>query len=61
MIDSGEELDIVYTTDSLIVTISTDGHTSVAIGRQDKGAALSQSPRQTGKTDDHGLQIAAEI
>ena len=33
MIDTGEELDIVYTTDSLIVTTPTDGHTTVIIAR----------------------------
>jgi len=33
MIDTGEELDIVYTTDSIIVTTPTDGRTSVVIGR----------------------------
>ena len=30
-LDTGEELDIVYTTDSLIVTTPTDGHTSVLV------------------------------
>jgi len=30
-IDNGEELDIVYTTNSLIVTTSTDGHTSSVV------------------------------
>jgi len=33
MISSGEKLDIVYTTDSLIVTTPTDGHTSVVIAK----------------------------
>ena len=33
MIDTGEELDIVYTTDSLIVTTLTGGNTSVIIAR----------------------------
>jgi len=33
VIDTGEKLDIVYTTDSLIVTTPTDGHTSAIIGR----------------------------
>ena len=34
MIDTGEELDIAYATDSLIVTTSTDGHTeSVVIAK----------------------------
>jgi len=32
-IDTGEKLDIVYTTDSFIITTPTDGHTSVVIGR----------------------------
>ena len=32
-IDTGEKLDIVYTTDSLIVTTPTDGHTSEVITR----------------------------
>jgi len=36
MINTGEELDIVYTTDSLIVTTPTDGHTTVVITKQDK-------------------------
>ena len=36
MIDTGEKLDIVYTTDSLIVITPTDGHTSVMIARQEK-------------------------
>jgi len=33
MIDTGEELDVVYTTDSLLVAIPTDGHTSVTISK----------------------------
>jgi len=32
-IDTGDKLDIVYTTDSLIVTTPTDGHTSEVIAR----------------------------
>ena len=36
MIDTGEELDIVYTTNSLIVTSPTDGPTSMIIARLDK-------------------------
>ena len=32
-IDTGEKLDIVYTTDSLIVTTPTDGHTSKVTAR----------------------------
>ena len=34
-IDTGEELNIVYTTDSLIVTTPTDGCTSVVIAKQE--------------------------
>ena len=34
--DTGEKLDIVYTTDSLIVTTPTDGHTSVVIAKLEK-------------------------
>ena len=30
-IDTGEELDIVYTTESLLVAVSTDGHTSEVV------------------------------
>ena len=33
--DTGEELDITYTTDSLLVATTTDGHTSVIITRLD--------------------------
>ena len=33
MIDTGEKLNITYTTDSLLVTTSTDGHTSVIIAK----------------------------
>ena len=33
-IDTGEELDVAYTTDSLIVTTPTDGRTSVVIAKQ---------------------------
>ena len=33
MIDTGEKLDIVYTTDSLIVITATDGHTPAVINR----------------------------
>ena len=32
-INTGEKLDIVYTTDSLIVTTPTDSHTSVVIAK----------------------------
>ena len=35
MNDTGEKLDIIYTTDSLIVTTSTDGHTSTVITRME--------------------------
>ena len=34
-IDTGEKLNIVYTTDSLIVTAPTDGRTSVVIAKQE--------------------------
>ena len=34
MIDTGEELDIVYTTNGLIVATPTDGHTSMMITKQ---------------------------
>jgi len=34
-IDTGEKLDIAYTTDSLIVTTPTDGHTSMIIAKQE--------------------------
>ena len=36
MINTGGEMDIVYTTDSLIVTTSTDGLTSMVITKQKK-------------------------
>ena len=34
-IDTGEKLDIVYTTDSLIVTTPTDGHTSTVVAKKE--------------------------
>ena len=33
-IDTGEKLDIVYTTDSLIITTARDGHTSEVIAKK---------------------------
>jgi len=36
MVNTGEKLDIVYTTDSLIVATPTDGHTSVVIAKLEK-------------------------
>jgi len=33
MIDTGEELDVVYTTDSLVVATPIDGHTSIMISK----------------------------
>jgi len=35
-IDTGEKLDIVYTTDSFLVVTPTDGHTSVMIAKPEK-------------------------
>ena len=35
MIDTGEKLDIAYTTDSLLVTAPTDGRTSAVIAKQE--------------------------
>ena len=39
MINTGEKLDIVYTTDSLIITTPKDGHTSVVIAKQENEPA----------------------
>jgi len=36
MVNTGEKLDVVYTTDSLIVATPTDGHTSVVIATLEK-------------------------
>ncbi|XP_065920561.1 uncharacterized protein [Dysidea avara] len=36
MIDTGEKLDIVYTTDNIIVTTPTDGHISMVIAKLEK-------------------------
>ena len=57
-INTGEKLDIVYTTDSLIVTIPTDGHTSEVIARLDNELPCLEP---TNMADDHRLQIVAEI
>ena len=51
VIDTGEKLDIVYTTDSLIVTTPTDGHTSVVIAKLE-----NELPCFTpSTTSDHGI------
>ena len=51
MIDTGEKLDIVYTTDSLIVTTPTDGHTSMVIAKlEDELPCFTPST-----TSDHGI------
>ena len=55
MIDTGEELDIVYTTDSLIVTTSTDGRTSEVIARQEREPLCLES------TSTHQIIIAGEL
>ena len=55
MIDTGEELDIVYTTDSLIVTTSTDGRTSEVIARQEREPLCLES------TSTHQITIAGEL
>jgi len=57
-IDTGDKLDIVYTTDSLIVTTPTDGHTSEMIARLE-----NELPCLTpdGKFDNYQLQDAVEI
>ena len=51
MIDTGEELDIVYTTDSLLVAIPIDGHTSVTISKlEDELPCIVPTNRETGPT-----------
>ena len=40
MIDTGEELDIVYTTNSLIVTTPTGAQTSMMIAKQESEIPL---------------------
>ena len=42
MIDTGEELDIVYTTYSLIVTTLSNGYTSMVITRQESKLPCAQ-------------------
>ena len=49
-IDTGETLDIVYTTDSLIVVTPTDGHTSIVVPKNNATLACLTS-------DDHDGQI----
>ena len=44
MIDTGEELDIVYTTDSLIVAILTDGLTSMVIAKLEENLLCFTPP-----------------
>ena len=54
MIETGEKLDIVYTTDSLIVTIPTDGHTSMVIAKLE-----DEQPCYTEVVDDNVPQSIA--
>ena len=48
-IDTGETLDIVYTTDSLMVVTPTDGHTSIVVPKNNVTSCLT--------SDDHDGQI----
>jgi len=57
-IDTGDKLDIAYTTDSLIVTTPTDGHTSEVIVRLENELPCLEL---TSTSDDHQLQIVAEM
>ena len=57
-INTGEKLDIVYTTDSLIVTTPTDGHTSEVITRLDNELPCLEP---TNMADDYPIQIAVEM
>ena len=57
-IDIGEKLDIVYTTNSLIVTIPMDGHSSEVIARL-KNELPCLEPTST--SNDYRLQVAGEL
>ena len=57
-IDTGEKLDIVYTTDSLIVTTPTDGHTSEVIARLENELPC---PNPDGIIDDYQVQDILQV
>ena len=52
VIDTGEELDVTYTTDSIIVTTPTDGYTSELIAKQSNVLPCVELDN---KFDDHRL------
>ena len=53
-----DQLDIVYTTDSLIVTTPTDGHTSTGIAKQEN---VLPCLKPAGRFDDHWFLIVVVV
>ena len=45
-IDTGQQLDIVYTTESLLIVTPKGGHTSVVIAKIDDELSVSNIPTQ---------------
>ena len=58
-IDTGQQLDIVYTTESLLIVTPKDGHTSMVIAKINDELPCLKHPNTT--NDDHKIQFVQTI
>ena len=57
-IDTGQQLDIVYTTESLLIVTPKDGHTSVKIAKIDDELPCLEYPNTITTDDNKIIEIA---